>query len=50
MPALLLFAFVIYIIISFAIGFVIAYPMYGAIAIGSFAIIAAVYDYKRGAL
>ena len=50
MPALLLFAFAIYIIISFAIGLLIAYPIYGGIAIGSFAIIASIYDYKRGAL
>lgn len=50
MPALLFFAFAIYILISFAIGILVAYPMYGGIAIGCFAIIATIYDYKRGAL
>ena len=50
MPALLLFSFAIYILISFAIGILISYPMYGGITIGCFAIITAIYDYKRGAL
>ena len=49
MPALLFAAFAIYLIISFAIGFVIAHPIPGAIAIGIFAIISAIYDFKRGA-
>ena len=49
MPALLFAAFVIYLVISFAIGFVIAYPIPGAIAIGILAVISAIYDIKRGA-
>ena len=49
MPALLFAAFAIYIVISFAIGFLIAYPIPGAIVIGIFAVISTIYDIKRGA-
>ena len=50
MPALVFAAFAIYIIISFAIGFLIAYPIPGAIVIGILAVISAIYDFKRGAI
>ena len=49
MPVLLFAAFLIYIIISFAIGFLLAYPIPGAIVIGILAVISAIYDIKRGA-
>ena len=49
MPALLFASFLIYIIISFAIGFLLAYPIPGAIVIGILAVISAIYDIKRGA-
>tara|TARA_B100000212_G_scaffold156784_1_gene117771 strand:- start:577 stop:729 length:153 start_codon:yes stop_codon:yes gene_type:complete len=50
MPILLLASILIYVFISFAIGFILAYPVPGAICIGIFAIISAIYDFKRGAL
>ena len=49
MPALLFAAYAIYIIISFAIGFVITFPIPGAIIISILAIITTIYDIKRGA-
>jgi hypothetical protein len=50
MPALLLVAITIYIIISFAIGFLIVYPIPGVLIISMLAIMTVVLDIKRGAL
>jgi hypothetical protein len=50
MPVLLLVAIFIYILISFAVGFLIAYPIPGLIAISLLVIANFVYDLKRGAL
>ena len=50
MPALLLAAIFIYILISFAVGFLLAYPIPGLITISLLVIANFVYDLKRGAL
>tara|TARA_B100001989_G_C24454995_1_gene421115 strand:+ start:811 stop:966 length:156 start_codon:yes stop_codon:yes gene_type:complete len=50
MPALLLAAIFIYILISFAVGFLLAYPIPGLIVIGLLIIANFIYDLKRGAI
>ena len=50
MPVILLAAIFIYILISFALGFLLAYPVPGLIVIGLFVIASFIYDLKRGAL
>jgi len=50
MPALIFFAFAIMILISFALGLILAYPLGGLILTSVIMIIAAIHDYRKGVL
>ena len=50
MPALIFSAFAIMVLISFLLGFILAYPLGGLILTAVIMIVAAIHDYRKGVL